>query len=321
MALYREELLLRLGMIVVLGIDGLGSNVLKAAQHELVAIPRLMARGRYTYHAYSSMRTMSSINWGNHFFGRGADYHNWILNDARPGAMGAVSVFDAVPKSTGCTRIDWISQVLPALLWVESDEKVTSCVLDAVQSRDRDLVVGLWDDVDVAGHKGNFGDQVAALIETDAMLDLVLNSTQPEDHILLIADHGQRHCSWYEVACVEHYGARMEELQTPFVIAGPKVTAPGHIGRPVTHTDTAWYVTKLLNRSVPCEWELGSLDACNNSEWPGLAIDKVVPEEEFRDAISTGVLVVVASLPVLAALALMLVLVRRRCSPSSWSKL
>ena len=312
---------MRLGMIVVLGIDGLGSNLLKAAEHELVAIPKLMARGRHTYHAYSSMRTTSSINWGNHFFGRGADYHSWVLNDARPGATGAVSVFDAVPKSTGCTRIGWISQRLPALLLMESDEEVTRCVLDAVQGRGHDLVVGLWDDVDVAGHRGNFDDQVAALVETDAMLDRVLNSTQPEDHILLIADHGQRHCSWYEAACSAHYGARMEELQTPFVIAGPEVATPGHIGRPVTHTDTAWYVTKLLNRSVPCEWELGSLDACNNSAWPGLTIDKVVPEEAFRDAISTGVLAAVASLPVLAALALMLVLACRCCRPNLWSKL
>ena len=227
-------------MIIVLGIDGLGSDIFLEALGTpgtpgmLEHLKGLKDTSAYSMHARADMSTRSSENWGTHFYGNGPAYHGWYRSDEPVAVSGAISVFDVVGNSTGCTRWPPLVQKIPSFRLGG-----TACTLAAVRNRSNDLVVGVWDDVDDAGHAGS--DRVAALKRVDGLIGTVLAARLPGDHVMVISDHGTRPCRWYEFACVAHYGGRTMELNTPLLVSGPGVS-PGELKRPVTHQDTSRYI-------------------------------------------------------------------------------
>lgn len=175
---------------------------------------------------------------------------------------------------------------IPAFTTVKSAE---DHVKADIAARERDLVVGVWNGVDVAGH-GEHSAMDVALQKVDTAVGSVLKLVHPNDHVLLIADHGHRVCKWYQFMCMAHYGGRAEEVYTPMMISGPQIQ-PGQLNRRVTHQDTSYYILNALNRSVPCDWEVGKLASCNSS-WPGPDRDMYTIEEHVRDSIDVAILVV-----------------------------
>jgi hypothetical protein len=274
-------------MIVLLGIDSLGGLQLQSQLSHLPHLKGLVDSGVHTMRARADVRAISSVNWGAHFYGQGAAYHGWYRNHRSPVVQGAQSVFDVVPNSTGCTAWHDLSRVIPAFTYctdpVDTDAAVTSCAVQAVSQRQHELVAVVWDNVDVAAHNGL--DIKPTLRVLDARIGQVLAHITPQDHVLVVSDHGHRTCPWYNWMCRPHYGAYRTEVETPFILKGPSVTRTGPIGRPITHSVTSRVILNVLGKPLPCDWRLGEWDTCN-STWPGMSQGEVLEEDDLRDAIN-----------------------------------
>jgi hypothetical protein len=275
-------------MLIVLGIDGLGSDLLQSELPRLPHLADLMGRSAYTMQSRAEFYTNSATNWGTHFYGHGPAYTGWYRNTLNSVCSGTVSVFDAVPNSVGYTGWAGLSRQIPHIENVGSVQEHTKA---AIEARAHDLVVGIFDEVDNAGHMGV--STARALQRVDTHVGDILSSVQVDDHVMVISDHGLRSCRWYDFACVPHYGGRASELETPMLISGPQVTATGPLHRRVTHQDTSYYILRILNRSVPCDWKMGELTSCN-STWPGPSRGIQVVEESLRNGISNAIWVFIA---------------------------
>lgn len=282
-------------MIVILGIDGMSSETFTAGMPHLTELHRLFNVSAYSMHARAEQSARSSENWGTHMYGNGPAYHGWYRSYKPPAVSGAISIFDVVQNSIGCTK--WPPLSLRTPKFHVGD--VTPCALAAIQNRSNDLVFAIWDEVDAAAHAGS--SQQSALQHVDGEIGKVLAHVDSSDHIIVVSDHGSRACSTWDHFCVAHYGARVTEMDTPLLITGPTI-APGPLARRVTHQDTSHYVLRLLNLPTPCDWQLGGITTCNSS-WPGEVRDVIVHEESLRDEMNTATWV---ALPVIFVLMLLL---------------
>lgn len=289
-------------MFVILGIDGLSSNLL---QQELANVPHiasLLALSAYSYMARADVPAISSINWGTHFFGHGAAYHCWVNNEKAFACSGAQSIFDVIPNSTGYGAWDSLHRHIPAFHTTSSDSVTADRIALHVKNRDRNLVAGIFNAVDDANHMSK--SQAHALQHVDACVGNIMEHITPSDYVLLVSDHGPRDCKWWQWTCHDHYGMHKSEIETPMLLKGPGV-APGPITRRVTHQDTSYYVLNALNYSIPCDWKLGEHTSCVTS-WPGKTSHVATAEENLRVAVDTAIwvavpvfvfLLIIASLP------------------------
>jgi hypothetical protein len=279
-------------MFIVLGIDGLGSDLLQSELPRLPHLASLLNRSAYTMQARAEFYTNSATNWGTHFYGHGPSYTGWYRHLPSV-CSGTVSVFDAVPNSTAYTSWSYLSREIPQFHLVSN---VHLSLRTAVKARAHELAVGIFDNVDHAGHAGS--STAHALQSVDSRIGDILSHVQSDDHVMFISDHGLRSCRWYDFACMVHYGSRASELETPMLISGPQVPSTGPLHRRVTHQDTSYYILRILNRSVPCDWKVGELTSCN-STWPGPSRDIEVTEQTLRNAISAGIWALIGVLGIL----------------------
>jgi hypothetical protein len=279
-------------MFIVLGLDGLGSNLLKSELPRLPHLASLLNRSAYTMQSRAEYPADSTTNWGTHFYGHGMSYHGWYRKETSV-CSDIVSVFDAVPNSVGYTSWSDLSRQVPQFKLVGYN--VHTHMKAALDARTHELVVGIFDDVDDAAHMGS--STARALQSVDTRIGDILSHVQSDDHVMLVSDHGlrARPCRWYDFACYDHYGASASEIETPMLISGPQVPTTGQLHRRVTHEDTSYYILRILNRSVPCDWKMGELTSCN-STWPGPSSDVVLPAQQLRTAVSYAIWVLIGAL-------------------------
>jgi len=271
--------------VLVIGIDALSSNLLLNTLPELPNLARLMREGAYSFHAKAEVSTRSPQNWATHFYGHGPAAHGWY-RDAVPRGCCAnlTSVFDLVPATYAVTA-DWpqLAEHIPPFVDAANDDALVQGALAALMNQTYDLVVTRFEGVDNAAHDRKSTKE--ALVTIDAQVALLAPHAQ---HVIVISDHGTRPCAWWSLMCRSHYGARLSELNTPVIITGPRVHVQGPLNRRLTHQDTAYFILRLLNISIPCQWQLGQFDSNCSTEWPGKEVDVLLEEEELRNAVDAA---------------------------------
>jgi hypothetical protein len=110
-----------------------------------------------------------------------------------------------------------------------------------------------FDDVDHAGHE--FGwkspEYFEAVAQIDDLIGQVLSALQEagirdQTVVLMTADHGG--------VAKSHGGATMEEIEIPWIIAGPGIRQGHEIKKPVNTYDTAATIALLFKLAPPEAW-------------------------------------------------------------------
>lgn len=286
-------------MFIIIGVDGLSSNLLQQQIAYMPHVASLLAQSAYSYVARAGVPAISSINWGTHFFGHGPAYHCWVNNEKPFACSGATSIFDVIPHSVGYGKWDALRRHIPAFRTTGGDSDTASNMALHVKKRDCNLIAGVFDAVDDANHQSK--SQKRALQHVDAYVGTVLKHVTSSDYVLLISDHGPRDCKWWQWSCRDHYGMLSSEIETPVMLKGPSI-APGQMTRRVTHQDTSYYVLHALNYPIPCDWRLGEHGNCTTS-WPGTRIHVPLAEEQLREHVDVAIWIVAPLVLLLCALA------------------
>lgn len=266
--------------IVVVGFDGLSPRGI--AEAKTPTFDRLIREGASTMHARAVMPTSSSSNWASMIMGVGPEQHGITSNEWQPDKFEIAPV---VPGPTGFSETmfsvlrrhrpqavigvfhDWKDfgrLVEPGVPTVkehgEGPEETMRKAIQFLKERKPDLLFVHLDHIDHAGHgHGWYGPEYVEAVElgdrlTGELIEAVRQlGLADETTILLTADHGG--------IGKKHGGNTMEEIEIPWIVAGPHVKAGHTIEEPVNTYDTACTVLRVaLNASgdpravVPGDW-------------------------------------------------------------------
>jgi hypothetical protein len=259
--------------LVVIGCDGFGS--VGFTESNTPVLHRLMQEGSYTLHARGVMPTSSSPNWASMIMGAGPEQHGvtsneWETNkfEIAPTVVGPGGIFPTVfgalraqkPTAKIAVIHDWdgfgrlVEAGVPDILENHKDSTNTARrAVEVILKEKPTFLFVHFDDVDHAGH--TFGWKSPEYFETVAQVDglirdlleaLTRAGIREQTVVLMTADHGGKAKS--------HGGPTMEEIEIPWIIAGPGIRRGHEIKTPVNTYDTAATIALLFKLSPPEGW-------------------------------------------------------------------
>jgi predicted AlkP superfamily pyrophosphatase or phosphodiesterase len=257
----------------VIGCDGFGSVGFTASNTPV--LHGLMSEGCYTLHARGVMPTSSSPNWASMIMGAGPEQHGvtsneWETNKYQitPVTVGSGGMFPTIfgtlhqqrPAAYIACVHDWDGfgrlmerQSLNLLENVKGSPNTARRAAEVIRQYKPAFLFVHFDEVDHAGHE--FGWKSApfyrAVGEVDGLVGSLLaalNEAGIRDKtiVMMTADHGGRGTS--------HGEPTMEELEIPWIIAGPGIRRGHEISMPVNTYDTAATLADLFQLKAPAAW-------------------------------------------------------------------
>ncbi|HTL58604.1 MAG TPA: alkaline phosphatase [Candidatus Limnocylindrales bacterium] len=259
--------------LVVIGCDGFGS--VGFTDSNTPVLHRLMREGSYTLHARGVMPTSSSPNWASMIMGAGPEQHGVTSNDwetnkfeIAPTVIGSGGFFPTIfgalraqrPGSKIAVIHDWdgfgrlVEPRAPDILENhKGSTNTTRRAIEVILKEKPTFLFVHFDDVDHAGH--TFGWKSPEYFETVAEVDGLIGDLlealsragiREQTVVLMTADHGGKAKS--------HGGPTMEELEIPWIIAGPGIRRGHEIKSPVNTYDTAATIAHLFGVKPPEGW-------------------------------------------------------------------
>ncbi len=258
---------------LVIGCDGMSPDGIEHARTPIMH--GLMARGSYSLHARAVMPTVSSPNWASMIMGAGPEQHGitsneWETNkfEIAPIVSGSGGMFptifgvlrDQKPTAYQAVFHDWdgFGRLFEraTVNQIEHPEGPTNTMDRAVaclREHHPEFTFVHLDHVDHAGH--TFGwkspEYYTAVEVADKLIGQALETLKEagmgEDTVVLVtADHGGKG--------THHGGFTMEEIEIPWILAGPGVQK-GHALKTFVNTyDTAATVAYTLGLKTPDAW-------------------------------------------------------------------
>jgi predicted AlkP superfamily pyrophosphatase or phosphodiesterase len=259
--------------VVVIGVDGMSPGGIHAA-----ATPNmdaLMQRGAYTMKARSVLPTSSSPNWASMIMGAGPEQHGVTSNDWKPDAfeiaptaIGPGGFFPTIfsvlrerrPESHIAVLYDWGGfgrlfehEVVDWQANTKGPEVTTTRAAEYIVEHRPTLTFIHLDHVDHAGHSKGWGspEYIQAVEEADGYVGDVIQAINEagisDSTIVIVAsDHGG--------TGTKHGGATMDEIEIPWIIAGPGVAPGREITVPVDIYQTAATIAHVLKVETPPAW-------------------------------------------------------------------
>ena len=257
--------------VVVIGFDGFGAYAWPKA--EMPRLKALAKSGSYTLTAISVLPSSSAQNWASHFMGAGPESHHYTdWNSARPtkpidfknkygmypGIFGELRIQHPDAKIGIVHNWDGIRPLVEkeaADYCVQTQTMEQTAVLfsNYLKKEKPALAFVHFNEPDNTGHgPGHDTPQYyAALKDCDKQLGRVLDAIneagmKDDTVVMIIADHGGINKG--------HGGISAQERCTPWIIAGPGVKAGYGITGPVSVTDTAPTLAKVMGLTPPAGW-------------------------------------------------------------------
>lgn len=272
--------------VVVVGCDGMSPDGVQKA--DTPVMHRMMQTGAYTLKARGVMPTSSSPNWASMIMGAGPEQHGITSNDWKPDkfeiapiAVGPGGIFPTIfsvlreqrPQGKLAVFHHW-DDFKRLLEWSMVDkiensktaEKTMENTIAYIQENKPLFTFIQLDHVDHAGHE--FGHGTAQYYESVHVADQLIGNLLQALHsakltdttiVLVTSDHGGKNKG--------HGGATMEEIEIPWIIAGPGVVQNKEIKTPVNVYDTAVTLAYIFGVNPPACW-IGKpvLEAFKNNE-------------------------------------------------------
>jgi arylsulfatase A-like enzyme len=259
--------------VIVIGCDGMGRVAFTGTRTPV--LDGLRARGASTLHARAVMPTSSSPNWASMIMGAGPEQHgvtsnDWQTNkfDIAPTAVGPGGIF---PTLFGLLRAqrprweigvvhDWgdygrlFERTAPNLIeHVKGSPATARRAVEYLRQKQPHFLFVHFDDVDHAGHDHGWGSSqyVAAVQTIDGLIGEILaalreSGLESRTLVLVTADHGGNGKS--------HGGNSMDELEIPWILAGPGVRRGYTLRAQVNTFDTGPTLGYALGIKTPDCW-------------------------------------------------------------------
>ncbi len=251
--------------VLLIGVDGLSPAGIDAAPTPVM--DSLIRSGARSFTARAVFPTSSSSNWASMITGAGTEQHGITANDwqrsdraIRPVETGLEPIFPTIFGELRRQRPDATIHVI--YQWGDfgrlfersaadldrpapTQQVAAAATVESLKSTRPTLTFVHLDHVDGAGHR--FGWEtppyLGAVAEADALIGQMLAALDEagmRDSTLVIvtSDHGGINKG--------HGGETMQELEIPWIIAGPGVAAGREITRSVNTTDTAATIAHAL---------------------------------------------------------------------------
>lgn len=261
--------------VIFIGLDAWGSYSVEKAN--MPNVKKLMAEGSYTLQKRSVLPSSSAVNWATMFMGSGPELHGYtewgsqtpdlpsrIVNEHGIYPTVFQLLRDAEPEAEiGCIY-DWVGiKYLVDTLSLNHHQQgpdytayptaLCDMAVDYIKEKKPNLLAIIFDEPDHVGHSAGHDtpEFYAKLTELDGYVGRIIQAVQDagfmDDTIFIVtADHGGINKG--------HGGKTMEEMETPFVIAGKNIKKGGEFQESMMQFDTGSTIAAIFNLEQPQVW-------------------------------------------------------------------
>ena len=263
------------GHVIYIGLDGWGSYSMKKA--DMPNVKALMEEGCWTLQKRAVLPSSSGVNWASMFMGACPELHgytNWdsskqeiparlilknnifptmfqLLRDARPEAeIGCLYEWDGIKYVVDTLSTTYYEQTPKGKEYTDE-----LCKMSVQYIKEKKSVLGafIFDNPDHVGHASGHDtpDYYANLKELDGYIGEIIQATKEagvyEDCIFIVtSDHGGINMG--------HGGKTLEEVETPFIIAGKGIRKGGEMQASMMQFDCAPTVLHIFGLKGPQVW-------------------------------------------------------------------
>lgn len=261
--------------VVYIGLDGWGAYSVEKA--DMPTIKGLMAKGCYTLQKRTVLPSSSAVNWASMFMGVGPELHGYtqwgsrtpelpsrvivknnifptifqIYRDAAPEAeIGVLSEWDGIKY-----LVDTLSTSYHAVAPDYTKNPTALCEMSVkyITEKKPALVAICFDNPDHVGHAVGHDtpEYYAKLKELDGYIARIVQAVDEagmtdETIFIITSDHGG--------IGQGHGGITMQEMETPFIIAGKGVKAGGEFQESMMQYDVAATMAYIFALQQPQVW-------------------------------------------------------------------
>lgn len=263
------------GHVILLGLDGMSSADFSAA--EMPTVKSLMDDGCWTLKKRSVLPSASAINWASMFMGVGTELHGYttwgskvpelesrvvnghgisptmfsLLDEQMPDSeIGCIYDWSTIKCLIDSMAVDYTEQAVYA-----DGCQDALCVLAEkyIKEKKPTLFAVCWDHPDHEGHTYGWGsaEYHDIMKELDKQIARIIQATKDagiyDDTIFIVtADHGGIERG--------HGSISLNEMETPFIIAGKNIRKGGEFAESMMQYDVAATVTEIFNLEKPQVW-------------------------------------------------------------------
>jgi predicted AlkP superfamily pyrophosphatase or phosphodiesterase len=261
--------------VILIGVDGFGSQVIRDNPGRFKNIEALMQGGCWTLESRSVLPSSSAINWKTMISGGDSEMHGYtqwntktpdlvpiytshwgmypsifgVMRDQNPTAeTGVIFSWDGIGYIYEKEAVSYNKQCKEG-----DDVQVKDEAVKYIRDKQPNLLFVYFSNPDEIGHKyGWYSKEYNAMCDTvDAYVGQVIeaikaNMNMKETAILFSSDHGGKGKG--------HGGMSMLEMQTPFVIYGDKLPQNYKMEFTVMRYDIAATIADLLRIEAPDAW-------------------------------------------------------------------
>lgn len=261
--------------VVLIGLDGWGAYSVPKA--DMPATKQLMADGCYTLEKRSALPSSSAINWASMFMGAGPELHGYtqwgsrtpelpshvlnrhgifptifqLLRDARPEAeIGCLYEWDGIKYLVDTLSLNHHAQ---APDYNQYPGKLCDMAETYIKEKHPTLLAVCFDNPDHVGHGAGHDtpEYYATLKELDTYVARIVQAVKDagmleETVFIVTADHGG--------IGTGHGGKTMQEMQTPFIIAGKGIKRGGEFHESMMQYDVASTIAHIFGLQQPQVW-------------------------------------------------------------------
>ena len=265
--------------VVLVACDGWGAYSLRKADKATIPnIAGLMSRGAWTLKDRAVLPSASAINWASMFMGVPTELHGYTQwnsqkPEIKPNLLNehgiAPTIFSELRRQRPDARIDVVAEwggighlidrkAVDSYFLVPGkyEEKPNAIIDEAVRlirEEKPTLLAVCIDQLDHVGH-GQGHDTPAyykKLAAVDGYVGRILKAIDEagmakDTVVILTADHGGIKKG--------HGGKSLEEMEIPFILAGPAVKAVGEFDVAMMQYDCAAVIADLLGVEAPAGW-------------------------------------------------------------------
>lgn len=261
--------------LIYIGLDGWGSySVTKA---EMPTVQALMAKGCYTLKKRTVLPSSSAVNWASMFMGAGPELHGYttwgsrtpelpsrvieknnifptifqLYRDAHPEAeIGVLYEWDGIKYLVDTLSTNYHAQ---APDYNQHPTALCEMAESYITEKKPELLAICFDNPDHVGHQEGHDTPAyyAKLTELDGYIARILQAIEKagimdESIIIVTSDHGGINKG--------HGGKTLQEMETPFIIAGKNVKKGSSITESMVQYDVAATMAYIFNLRQPQVW-------------------------------------------------------------------
>jgi len=261
--------------VILIGFDGWGAYSVEKA--DMPNLKQLMANGSYTLKKRAVLPSASAVNWASMFMGAEPELHGYtewgskvpelpsriishygifpaifgLYRDANPNAeIGYIYEWGGMKYLSEQQAMSFSMQVMN---YKENQDTTAIIACNYIKEKRPNLLAVIYDDPDAVGHRA--GHDTPEYYETLKSLDVYIGQIiqavkdagiYDETIFIVTSDHGGINKG--------HGGKTMEEMETPFIIAGKNVKKGYKMNNSMMQFDVASTIAYIFGLEQPQVW-------------------------------------------------------------------